>query len=38
LKGAALQAADLNGDGQLTLTDMVQLRSYMLGRSKIMPR
>ena len=35
--GAALQAADLNGDGQVTITDMIRLQAYLLGRGTIQP-
>ena len=34
---AALQAADLNGDGQVTITDMIRLQAYLLGRGTIQP-
>ena len=37
LTGAALQAADLNGDGQVTITDMIRLQAYLLGRGTIQP-
>ena len=37
LTGVALQAADLNGDGQVTITDMVRLQAYLLGRGTIQP-
>ena len=37
LSGAALQAADISGDGKVTITDMVQITSVLLGRSTINP-
>lgn len=37
LTGAALQAADLNGDGQVTITDMIRLQAYLLGRAPSNP-
>ena len=37
LNDAAAQAADLNGDGRVDISDMVQITAALLGRSSVKP-
>ena len=37
LSDATLSAADLNGDGNVTLTDMVQITGVLLGKNTLTP-
>ena len=37
ISGMAVRDMDWNGDGQVTITDMVRLQAYLLGRGTIQP-
>ena len=37
LAGAFSEAADLNGDGNITMTDFVRFKAVMLGTENIVP-
>ncbi|MBQ3542445.1 MAG: hypothetical protein IJA45_04875, partial [Oscillospiraceae bacterium] len=38
LSGASGQAADTNGDGGVSITDFIQMKAHILGKSKVEPK
>ena len=38
LEGAAALAGDVSGDGAITITDFIQIKAHILGKSQVTPK